>query len=205
MRKWLYRFGWMFLGIAALYATAALAGVALGGPLDPPGPVDSTMKSLDDLPPSWHRLLAADDGSDACPSSRFLCVMGGAAVLDRETGLVWEQAPSSALQNWYSSIRRCQETQIAGRHGWRAPKIEELRSLLDETGLLPAGVFGNVQVDDYYWSTSVDPANSFNAAIHRFGVAVNFAVAQKDQFSGFHVWCVRGAGAGSDYQGTDPP
>jgi hypothetical protein len=202
--KWIHRLGWMCAGIAALYGATALAGVALGGPLDPPGPVGSTMKSLDDLPPSWHRLLAPDDGEDSCHSSRFLCVMDGTAVLDRETGLVWEQAPSSAPQNWFSSIRRCQETQIAGRYGWRTPTIEELRSLLDATGFLPSGVFSNVQADDYYWSTSDDAANDFFAAIHRFGVATNFAVSQKDAFAGLHVWCVRGPGAGSSYHASVP-
>jgi hypothetical protein len=205
MKKWLFRFGWMAVGVGALYATAALAGVVSGGSLDPPGPVGSTMKSLDDIPPSWHRILAADDGFDACHSSRFQCVMGDAAVLDRETGLVWEQAPSTALQHWYSAIRYCQQTQIAGRYGWRSPSVEELRSLLDETGLLPAGVF-NVQTSEYYWSASVDPAsNNFGPVIRFDTVGGGFAASLRTDFVQLHAWCVRGVNAGSEYQGDPPP
>jgi len=42
----------MALGIAGLYGASMLAGVALGGSLDPPGPPGSTMKSLADIAPS---------------------------------------------------------------------------------------------------------------------------------------------------------
>lgn len=200
MITWLARFGWMGLGIVALYALSMLAGVASGGPLDPPGAPGSTMKTLDDIAPSWHQILAADDGGDGCHSSRFLCVMGDEAVLDRETGLVWEKAPSAVLYDWYGAVRRCQRSSIGGRQGWRAPKIEELRSLLDETSLLPAGVFDNVQLDGYYWSTSDDVANGGSAEVHRFSeTTAPGGVTKTTVFAS--VWCVRGVGAGSDYHG----
>ena len=193
MTKWLLRLGWMGVGICSLYAFSMLAGVVSGGALDPPGPVGSTMKSLDDLPPSWHRILASNDGSDGCHSSRFQCVMGDAAVLDRETGLVWEQSPSAAQQNWYSGQRACRNAQTGGRSGWRMPRIEELLSLRDATGTLPAGVFADVQAGaaQYYWSTTVDPANVTNSA-SVFRVAANYLDIQKQEFVGLYAWCVRG-------------
>lgn len=200
MVKWISRFGWMALGICSVYALSALAGVARGGSLDPPGPVGSTMKSLDDLPPSWHRLLPSNDGADGCQSSRFLCVMGGGGVLDRETGLVWEQAPSGTVRDWYDAVRRCQRDAISGRYGWRAPRIEELRSLLDATGLLPAGVFSGIQLDGYYWSTSDDVSSAASAEVHRFGeVGAPGGATKVSVFAS--IWCVRGVGAGSDYRG----
>ncbi len=42
--------------------------------------------------PSWDQTLACATTSN-CP--RFILVMGGVAVLDRETGLVWERSPGS--------------------------------------------------------------------------------------------------------------
>lgn len=201
MKRLIDRAGWALAGALGLMLVLVAARAIQAGPLDPPGPVASTMKTLDDISPSWHRTLAANDGADSCHSSRFLCVMGGAAVLDRETGLVWEQAPSSALQNWFSAVRACQNAQIGGRYGWRLPSIEELRSLLEATGTLPAGVFSILPGEHYYWSTSAEIATNFNALAIRFDVAVMNSIAQKDQFTTWHAWCVRG-GAGLEGQRT---
>ncbi len=201
MKRLIDRAGWALVGALGLMLVLVAARAIQAGPLDPPGPVASTMKTLDDISPSWHRILAANDGADSCHSSRFLCVMGGAAVLDRETGLVWEQAPSSALENWVSAVRHCQNAQIGGRYGWRLPSIEEMRSLLDGTGILPAGVFNILAGEQYYWSTSAEIATNFNALVIRFDVATFNLISQKDQFLLSHAWCVRG-GAGHEGQRT---
>ncbi len=60
-----------------------LTGSLLAGTLEPPGSVDDALG--DPVPttqtqPSWDQVLPA--------SERFVLVMGGAAVLDKETGLV---------------------------------------------------------------------------------------------------------------------
>ena len=201
MKRLSDRAGWAMAGALGLMLVLVAARAIQAGPLDPPGPVASTMKTLDDISPSWHRVLVANDGADSCHSSRFLCVMGGAAVLDHETGLVWEQAPSSAGQHWYSAVRFCQNAQIGGRYGWRLPSIEEARSLLDGTGILPAGVFSNVQETHYYWSASAEIAGPIPQALMiRFdAVAPNLPSDKAGFATTLHAWCVR-SGAGTEGQ-----
>ena len=86
------RAGWLVAGVLALFVVAAMTGVVSGGPLDPPGAPAPTQKTLDEIPGSWSRALSATGG---CTSERFQCVLGDVAVLDRETGLVWERVPSA--------------------------------------------------------------------------------------------------------------
>ena len=87
----------------------------------------------------------------------------GAAVLDKETGRVWEQSPSTDTFCWTASascpgtglapdaLSYCYQLQVGGRKGWRVPTIEELASLVDisqgspTTPALPAGHPFNVQ------------------------------------------------------------
>lgn len=82
-RKTWSRAGWAMSGALALLLIASLAESAFGGPLDPPGPVNSTYLTLD----AWDRTLSGTDGT-TWDSSRFKCVLANAAILDRETGLV---------------------------------------------------------------------------------------------------------------------
>ena len=178
------------VGIAIV---AMLASGARGGPLDPPGAPTSTMKTLDDIPPSWSQVLA-NDLTDVCHSPRYKCVMGNSQILDRETGLVWQFAPPTGQETWLAATADCMNAQLGGRYGWRLPRMEEFRSLLDATGFLPVGVFSNVQVD-YYWSSSTDPSDSTSAWATRFDLAPIQTSLPKNQL--LHVWCVRG-GAGLD-------
>ena len=197
MKRLIDRAGWALAGALALALVLVAARVIQAGPLDPPGAPASTMHTLDDSPVVWDRALAANDGANSCNSSRFKCVLGGAAVLDRETGLVWQQAPGSDTETWYAAGYDCGTVQLGGRYGWRLPRIEELRSLLDGTGLLPAGVFSNVQAVAYYWSASTesDPALPNAAFVARLDIApITYRAAKAGTE---HVWCVRG-GAGID-------
>src|SRR5882762_11926721 len=72
--------------------------------------------------PSWDQQLQCD-AQATCP--RFIVLSnwidtshpsGGAAVLDRETGLVWEQSPSGTVnQNWFAAHFHCNERTVGNR------------------------------------------------------------------------------------------
>ena len=114
MHNFRNRMGWALSGALALVLLATLARAIQAGPLDPPGPVSSTMKTIGDLVPSWHQTL----NSNGCGSARWNCVMGGAAVLDNETGLVWEQQPTNtAGESWFAAQASCQSASTGNRLG----------------------------------------------------------------------------------------
>jgi len=151
--------------------------------------------------PSWDQQLPV--------STRFVVLSnwidaahpsGGAAVLDRETGLVWEQSPDATLRSWGDAQRACMNKNVGGRGGWKLPSIQELRSLVDPASsnpALPAGhPFTNTHAS-YYWS-----ATTFVVATD-VAWFVNLSDGSVDSTTSFDlsnfVWCVRGS-PGADGQ-----
>jgi hypothetical protein len=124
------------------------------------------------------------------------------AVLDRETGLVWEQSPDITVHPWQDASPLCNQKIVGGRRGWRLPTLQELASLSDPTvpgrpgPTLPAGhPFSNVLSSDPYWAASTSAASATIA----WGVNFNNGfVFRSAKSSAFFVWCVRGG------QGVDP-
>ncbi len=153
--------------------------------------------TLNDIPPAWSKTLQCD--TTTCP--RFELVMGGAAVLDHETGLVWEQSPNTNTYAWTNAFLVCQQRTIGNRQGWRLPTIEELQSLVDPTvaapgPTLPSGhPFSNIQTSNVYWSASTDASSSTYALFVNFN---NGFVNNSDKGNISYVWCVRG---GQGYDG----
>lgn len=154
--------------LVALAVLTALASPAFAGDLEPPasaltpqGAPAPSMKTLS-VPPSWDQTLPANDGPDSCNSSRFKCVMAASAVLDRETGLVWERSPgNAALQGfvgtdpmqWFQAVRYCSLIVQGGRWGWRLPTFQELLSLVvGDPPSLPTG--HPFSVSGTYWSAT---------------------------------------------------
>jgi hypothetical protein len=157
--------------------------------------------------PSWDQQLPA--------STRFIVLSnwidasfpsGGAAVLDRETGLVWERSPTSIQSDWYSANEYCiRLTTVGGRMGWRLPTVQELYSLFDPTAVnpptLPAGhPFTNIhsQVDTPssgsidYWTATFETADPFVRVVS-FDTPIGFQDISRNPTGtdGYH-WCVRG-------------
>ena len=89
---------------------------------------------------------------------RVLRDFNNAAVLDRETGLVWEQSPDTGTRDWLVAHRFCIDRAVGNRNrkGWRLPTVQEIVSLVDPTHNRPSPAghpFSNVQ-PDFYWSAT---------------------------------------------------
>src|SRR6266404_7333237 len=95
----------------------------------------------------YYALPAWDQQIPSAQRFTVLSDWGDAAVLDRETGLVWETEPSSSLLfSWYDAFVTfggCRQRITGNRRGWRLPSVEELSSLIDPTQKFPALPKGN--------------------------------------------------------------
>jgi hypothetical protein len=129
--------------------------------------------------------------------TRFTTAFPG-AVLDKNTGLVWEQAPDTNTYTWNGARIMCLNKNVGGTRGWRLPSIVELTSLIDPA--LPApfvpttvftGVLQLVSGNPLYWSASADAAFvDTNAWLVVFS-AGDMSIADKNATI-FGAWCVRG-------------
>jgi hypothetical protein len=158
-----------------------------------PGPYYAT--------PSWDQTLPCTTTAN-CPRFIVLSNMSSAAVLDRETGLVWEKSPSTSTFSWYNAQFHCNGLTVGNRKGWRLPTNQELASLVDLSvappgPTLPAGhPFSNVQSSNYWSATTVaiDASNAWDVDFANGFVVVDGKSNNVD----FFVWCVRGG------QGVNP-
>jgi hypothetical protein len=171
-----------------------LPGISIAGDLEPSGAPAPTMKTLDQIPPTWSQKLPA--------AERFVLVLDGAAVLDKETGLVWEKSPSAVPRSWYDAIKYCYNTSIGGRMGWHLSTVEQLASLVDTsvggTPKLPAGhPFIGVQ-STWYWSATTEFATPHSTYCPE-GICAWVVGFQNGQVldgggksGAYYMWCVRG-------------
>jgi hypothetical protein len=131
--------------------------------------------------------------------------MADEAVLDKETGLVWQRSPSSTPDTWFNVIFQCYRETIGGRRGWRLPTVEELMTLLDGTApsiALPAGnPFSNVQTSETYWTYT--GAGADFAWVVGFSPPGGLTARAKSDSTHFR-WCVRGGHGYDDRKGTVP-
>jgi hypothetical protein len=123
-------------------------------------------------------------------ASRFTTAFPG-AVLDKNTGLVWEQAPAATARTWSAAAFDCVNKNVGGTVGWRLPSVVELKSVQDPSlppPFVPADVFTGVQSADY-WSASTFAGNPTLAWNVFF---LSGRVDPLDKSNSFHAWCVRG-------------
>jgi hypothetical protein len=209
---------------AAVITAALLAGAtALAGTLEPAGPPAPTMKTLDQITPTWSQMIPGDQRFD-------LVLNNQEAVLDKETGLVWARTPfgianwagTGILCDWSNAVSVCSNTTIGGRSGWRLPTVEELGSLIDLSNpnapKLPVGhPFQNVDTSTLFAGSSTPYWTASTRVLKNCGPTSNggmcdppysldtdnvWAISMNNGYIGArskttdldcNVWCVRGA------------
>lgn len=151
--------------------------------------------------PSWDQTLPA--------STRFIVLsnMNGEAILDRETGLVWEKAPDTTYRTWEAARRYCVNKTVGNRKGWRLPTVDELATLYNTAGTgSVGGEPGNPFISvSNSWTSTIYVDNLGSADLGGFAVAyiVSFTIGGNDgafpqnTAGTFQAWCVRGASAGN--------
>ncbi len=177
-------------------------GTVLAGDLEPSAPPGPTMKSLDEIAPTWSQTLDSTDGEpDGCNSSRFKCVLNDEAVLDMETGLVWERSPDNGAVNpWAEQFHRCWSASTGDRFGWRMPTVEEYLSLIvprppSGEGLPEAHPFLEVLDLTEYFSATADvstPANAIWFGCSGVNGSGGCGLGTQLKTVAFRTWCVRG-------------
>ena len=148
--------------------------------------------------PSWDQTLPSN--------TRFIVLsnMGNNAVLDRETGLVWERSPYQFGGTWEAAQDHCNALSVGNRKGWKLPTIQELGSLMDTSvppTNLPSGhPFANVNVMSAYFSATNHHAGPVFGSPSVWALSFSnggAVLAFKENTLG--RWCVRG-GQGVDLQ-----
>jgi hypothetical protein len=123
-------------------------------------------------------------------SERFEMVLDGKAVLDKQTGLIWEQSPDTTTRSWAGAIAYCDNKTTGGRKGWRLPTVKKLASLVNPSHTVPAlpsgHPFSNVQ-STIYWSLSTSGSDSSNPGIVFFHCGYVSAFDKSHHY----VWCVQ--------------
>jgi hypothetical protein len=182
-----------FFATLMVFSIVSVAAIPALAQTTGPGPYYAT--------PSWDQKLQCDTKA-TCPRFLVLSNWDNAAVLDRETGLVWERSPSTSTFNWGNAQLHCKQLTISNRMGWRLAALQELESLIDRSQsspALPAGhPFNNVSAA--YWSAS-NNASADNSAWGLFiddGTVAGDPGNKSPSSFGF-AWCVRG-GPGVDPQ-----
>lgn len=151
-------------------------------------PTGGKEKVIADIIQNWQKAHPA--------AQRFVILptFNNDAVLDKETGLVWELSPQATTVTWNEARTNCINRTIGGQKGWRLPAPSEMRSLVgpavDAPGpnLSPGHPFLNIQPTSYW--TVVPEANLPSYA--RYMDAFLGNVLSLIKIYMFPVWCVRG-------------
>ena len=177
--------------IRALLASAlALTAAAAVAQTSAAGPYYAT--------PSWDQTMPI--------ATRFVTLtnFNGAALLDRETGLVWSKNDSRQLSTGPTDFQHaqsfCSIGAIGGRSGWRLPTLAELSSLT-EAIKDPGSPFNyayspsNNPLSDFYWVATPVALSSDEAYVFAFTSFYSFGLVRgsSGEAAGqFLFTCVRG-------------
>jgi hypothetical protein len=150
--------------------------------------------------PAWDQTLPV--------ATRFIVLSNfkSEAVLDRETGLVWERTPSpvgyaptlapGVFGGIYAS-ERCLSATTGGRMGWRQPSVAEMMSLIAPSAspgvppALPAGHPFELGFSETFWTSTRYYADRYPLAYRSVSITGSLGASDGGMFK-YPVWCVRG-------------
>lgn len=180
--------GKWIIGAGILVAMGGLYSLGKGLFHAPPGMSAEKEEVIAEIIRNWQHAHPADRRFVILPT------YNNNAVLDKETGLVWEMTPEAAVVTWNEARLLCPTRRTGGQNGWRLPAPSEMRSLVgpavDAPGpnLPPGHPFLNVQPSSYW--TVVPEANQPSYAKYLDAFLGN--VLSLTRIYTFPVWCVRG-------------
>ena len=122
-------------------------------------------------------------------AGRFAVQEGGKTVLDRLSGLRWQQGFSASPMDWAAAKTWCSaNTPALPGSGWRLPTVRELDTVVDRQTQQPASdaVFG-APPSEYFW-TSTPWVGGGSAWVVGFGYGSSNSL---DTSNTYRVRCVR--------------
>lgn len=181
--------------MVALLALVAVAGLGvLSVPRTAAGQNTKTafqqilelLQSFGDVSRSWSAALPVGERFVVLPA------FNNEAVLDRNTGLVWQRSPLPEGRFWASAQYACLNSRVGGQMGWRMPTISEMTSLVDtsrENPAFPQGSPMEIGNHAFFW-TSTRRVHFTDLA---WGVNLRYGIVDDYEFSlNASTWCVRG-------------
>ena len=139
-----------------------------------------------------NHTLRWDQNLPAAQRFVILPAFNNEAVLDKNTGLVWERVPDAADLVWTQATYTCINKNVGSTRGWRLPSVAELASLIDPSlpaPFVPAQIFPDVPRLGLFWSSTT------HGEVSTLAWDVGFHsgdVLNHPKTFPFHAWCVRG-------------
>ncbi len=137
---------------------------------------------------------------------------GDGTVTDNNTGLMWQEVPSSDNFSWDDAVSYCDDLVLAGNDDWRMPTLKELFSISDFSSgwpYLDTGYFtlasGQVTKDEQFWANNyyvgVTVEGGSNAAFgvnHVTGHIKAYSANASGPVGGKYARAVRGGDYGTN-------
>lgn len=113
-------------------------------------------------------------------------------MLDKNTGLVWEQRPGAIdAVTWDEARSACLQRIIGTSWGWQLPLVMELKSVQDSSvprAFVPTRIFLGIP-ETLYWSATTNTEDPGSAWVVIFELA---ETGTNSKIGTSRAWCVRG-------------